>query len=144
MRRSLWLLMVGLVVIATTATGSVAAESTKILLGSWSGKATGPQGGPPTGNIVVTFAQGTSGLSGSIVVKAPGGGQYSGQVSKISLKNRVLSATATFKLGENPLEVLVSGPLKGKTIQGTFVVSAKGQTLGEGTFSIAKDPASPK
>jgi hypothetical protein len=42
------------------------------------------------------------------------------------------------------LEVLVSGPLKGKTIQGTFVVSAKGQTLGEGTFSIAKDPASPK
>jgi len=144
MKRSLSPLIIGLLVISIVADEGLAADNTRILLGSWSGRATGPQGGPPTGDIVVTFVQGASGITGSIVVKAPGGGQYTGQVSMVSLKNKVFAATAIFKLGENPLETLVSGPLKGKTIQGTFSVSSKGQILGEGTFSITRSAAPSK
>ncbi len=121
-----------------------AADSTKILLGSWSGKATGPQGGPPTGDIAVIMEKGPAGMKGTITVKAPGGAQYSGQVENIALKNGLFSATATFKLGENPLEVKVSGPLKGKTIMGTFTVLSRGQKMGDGTFTITKGSAPPK
>ena len=90
----------------SSALAGVAAEpdESKILLGSWSGRATGPQGGPPTGDITVTFEKAASGMVGSIAVKAPGGAQYTGQVSNITLKNKLFSATATFKLGETPLE----------------------------------------
>mgnify|MGYP007042371977 FL=1 len=120
---------------------AAAADNPKVLLGSWSGKATGPEGGPPTGNITVTFErEGPNTLKGKIVVKGSGGVEYSGQVSKISLKNKIFSATATFKLGENPLEAVVTGPLKGKTIEGTFAVVSKGQKMGEGTFTITKEP----
>ncbi len=119
-----------------------AAESTRVLLGTWSGKATGPQGGPPTGDLVVTFEKDPpSGIKGKILVKAQGGMQYTGQVSNIALKSRMFSATAVFKLGEIPLEVIVTGPLKGKMIEGTFTVVSKGQIMGEGTFSIAKETA---
>jgi len=117
-----------------------AAESARTLLGSWSGKAAGPQGGPPTGDITVTFEKDApTGIKGTIVVKSQGGMQYTGQLSNVTLKNRVFSATAVFKLGENPLEANVSGPLKGKTIDGSFSVVSKGQKLGEGTFSITKE-----
>ncbi len=121
-----------------------AANSTKILQGSWSGKATGPQGGPPTGDIVVIMEKGPSGMKGTITVKAPGGAQYSGQVENIALKDGLFSATAIFKLGDNPLEAKVSGPLKGKTIMGTFTVLSRGQKMGDGTFTITKGPAPPK
>jgi hypothetical protein len=123
--------------------GPPAADSTKVLIGSWSGKATGPQGGPPTGDIVVSFAREAGGLTGGIVVKAPGGAQYSGQISNITLKDKIFGATVIFKLGEAQLETQVTGPLKGKTIQGTFSVLAKGQKMGEGTFSITKGAAPP-
>jgi hypothetical protein len=116
-----------------------ASESTKILLGSWSGKATGPQGGPPTGNIMLLIEKASGGLEGTLTVTAAGGAKYSGQVSNISLKKKIFSATAVFKLGENPLEAAVSGPLKGRSIEGTFSVTSKGQKVGDGTFSVTKD-----
>ncbi len=129
--------MILAVLVPVTTTG--AADATRILLGSWSGKATGPQGGPPTGDITVTFERAPSaGIRGTILVKAPGGAQYSGQISNVALKNKLFSATAIFKFGENPLEANVTGPLKGKMIEGTFTVSSKGQKMGEGTFSITK------
>jgi hypothetical protein len=119
---------------------SAPAESTKVLLGSWNGRATGPEGGPPTGDITVTFEKDPAvGIKGRITVKSQGGMQYSGQVSNVMLKNRIFSATAVFKLGENPLEANVTGPLKGKTIEGKFSVVSKGQKMGEGTFSITKE-----
>ena len=124
---------------ASTA-NSAPAESTKVLLGSWNGRATGPQGGPPTGDITVTFEKDPAvGIKGKITVKSQGGMQYSGQVSNVTLKNKVFSATAVFKLGENPLEANVAGPLKGKTIEGKFSVVSKDQKIGEGTFSITKE-----
>jgi hypothetical protein len=118
-----------------------AADNPKVLIGSWSGRATGPQGGPPTGDITVTFERDPAGLKGTIVVKGAGTLQYSGQVSKITLHKGVFSGTAIFKLGENPLEVEVTGPLKGKKIEGTFSVMAKGQKMGDGTFAITKGTA---
>ena len=109
--------------------GLAGAESTKFLIGSWSGKATGAGGGPPSGDIQVTFAKGEGGsLKGKIFVKGEGGLQYSGDMSDI-----------TFKLGENPLVATVTGPLKRNTIDGTFLVTSKGEKIGEGTFSITKD-----
>jgi len=130
-----------IILVAFVSTGNSApAESTRVLLGSWNGRATGPQGGPPTGDITVTFEKDpAAGIKGKIVVKAQGGVQYSGQVSNVMLKNRIVSATAVFKLGENPLEANVTGPLKGKTIEGSFSVVSKGQKMGEGTFSITKE-----
>jgi hypothetical protein len=119
----------------------VAADETKILLGVWTGKATGPEGAPPTGDITVTFSRDeTRALNGKIVIKAAGGLQYSGEISDITVRKKVFSGTAVFKLGENPLQAIVTGPLKGKTIQGTFSMMAKGEKIGEGTFSITKEP----
>jgi hypothetical protein len=118
-----------------------AADNPKALIGIWSGKATGPQGGPPTGDITVTFTSSGRELKGTIQVKAPGGAQYSGDISKISLKQGILGATASFKLGESPLLAEVSGPLKGRLIAGTFAVTVKGQKMGDGTFEITKQPA---
>jgi hypothetical protein len=119
---------------------AVPADSTKVLAGVWVGKATGPQGGPPTGAITVTFEKSGPRLTGTIVVKGSGGGEYSGQVSNIELKDKIFSAVAVFKFGENPLEIRVSGPLKGKSIEGTFSVLSRGQTMGDGTFAITKSP----
>jgi hypothetical protein len=119
----------------------VAADETKILLGVWSGKASGPDGAPPTGDITVTFSRDeTRALKGKIVVKAAGGLQYSGEISDITVQKKVFSGTAVFKLGENPLQAVVTGPLKGKTIQGTFSMMAQGEKIGEGTFNITKEP----
>lgn len=117
------------------------ADSTKVLLGSWSGKAMAPDGGPPSGDIQVTFVKGENGeLKGKLLVKAAGGLQYSGEVSNVKMNKKIVSATVTFKLGENPLEAVVSGPLKGKIIEGNFsVTSSKGEKIGEGTFAITKD-----
>lgn len=138
---SLLVILAGLVLTATSAP----AESTRILLGSWNGRATGPQGGPPTGDITVTFEKDPAvGIKGKILVKAQGGVQYSGQVSNVTLKNKIFSATAVFMLGENPLEAEVTGPLKANTIAGSFLVSSKGQKIGEGTFSIAKEAPAKK
>ena len=105
--------------------GAVAADNPKALLGSWTGKATGPDGGPPSGDIEVTLTKD----AGKIVVKAAGGVEYSGQVSNVILRKKMFSATATFKLGESPTEINVTGPFKGKTIEGTFVVLAKGEKI---------------
>jgi hypothetical protein len=93
---------------------------------------------------VVIIEKAPSGMKGTITVTAPGGAQYSGQISNIALKGGVFSATAIFRLGENPLEAQVSGPLKGKTITGTFTVLSKGQKMGDGTFTITKAPARSK
>ncbi len=120
---------------------AVAADNPRVLLGVWNGKATGPKGGPPTGDITVTFEKDGAAIKGTIVVKGAGGGQYSGQVSDVQLKNKIFSALAAFKFGESPLEVQVTGPLKGKSIEGTFTVASKGQKMGDGTFSITKGPA---
>jgi hypothetical protein len=117
-------------------------ESARLLVGTWTGKATGPDGGPPTGDIVVTFARAPkSGLTGKIVVKTPGGVEYSGVVSNIDVVKKVFSATVTFKLGENPTEAAVTGPVTGRTIAGTFSVTTGGQKIGEGSFSIKKESA---
>jgi len=121
----------------------VQADNTRPLIGTWTGSAAGPQGGPPTGDITVIFEREGPGLKGTISVRAAGGAQYSGQVSEIELKNKVFTAKAAFQFGESPLLVLVTGPLKGKTITGTFTVSAKGQKLGDGTFTITKGAAKP-
>ncbi len=119
---------------------SAAADNPRVLLGVWNGKATGPKGGPPTGDIVVTFEKDGPAIKGRIVVKGAGGGEYSGQVSEVQLKNKVFSALAVFKFGENPLEVRVTGPLKGRSIEGTFSVTSKSQKMGDGTFAITKGP----
>ncbi len=131
------LVAVGLLIITAYA------DNPRPLIGTWNGRATGPQGGPPTGEITVVFKKEGAGLKGTIAVKAAGGAQYSGEVSDVELNNKVFTAKATFRLGENPLEVVVTGPLEGKTIAGTFTVSAKGQKLGDGTFTITKGPAKP-
>jgi hypothetical protein len=141
MRRTLCILVAGLMCLQGIGFAAAPAENTKPLIGSWSGKATGPQGGPPTGDITVIFEREGSGTRGKIVVKGAGGGAYSGQISEIQLKNRLFSALAVFKFGENPLEVRVSGPLKGRAISGSFSVVSKGQILGDGTFDITKDSA---
>ena len=143
MKRPVLILLIG-VICALCSTGAEAAppaDNVKILLGSWSGKVTGPQGGPPTGDVVVTFEKSGNLIVGKILVKAPGGAQYSGQLSDITLRNKVFSATAVFKLGESFLETRVSGPLMGKTISGDFSVMAKGQKMGDGTFCITKEAA---
>jgi len=115
------------------------ADNPRVLIGTWAGKATGPGGGPPTGEIVITFSRGKEGkLEGTIAVRAPGGSEYTGQMEKITLVERTLTALAVFKLGETPIEVHITGPLKDSAIQGTFTASSKGQELGEGTFSITK------
>ena len=139
MRNPLCMLVAVLLSLQGFGFAAPAADSTKVLIGSWSGKATGPQGGPPTGDITVTFEKEDSGIKGKIVVKGAGGGSYSGQISEIQLRNKLFSALAVFKFGENPLEVRVSGPLKSRAIAGTFSVISKGQKLGDGTFAISKD-----
>jgi len=122
--------------------GLAGAESTKFLIGSWSGKATGAGGGPPSGDIQITFAKGEGGnLKGNFLVKGEGGLRYSGEMSEITIRKKVVSAKATFKLGENPLVATITGPLKRNSIEGTFLVTSKGETIGEGTFSITKDSA---
>ena len=78
------------------------------------------------------------------MVKGSGGGGYSGLISEIRLKDRIFSALAVFKFGESPLEVHVSGPLKGRSIEGTFSVISKGQKMGDGTFAITKSTAAKK
>lgn len=117
-------------------------ETIRLLVGTWSGKATGPDGGPPTGDIVVTFSRAPkSGLTGKIVVKTSGGVEYSGVVSNIAVVKKVLSALVTFKLGEAPTEAAVNGPVAGRAIAGTFTVTTNGQKIGDGTFSIKKESA---
>ena len=135
------ILSYGLVLLVAFAVADVcASDSTKILIGSWSGKATAPDGGPPSGDIQVTFVRGEDGvLKGKIRVKAEGGLEYGGDVSDIKFENRIVSAKAIFKLGESPLEASVSGPMKGKKIEGNFLVISKGEKIGQGTFSITKD-----
>ncbi len=129
-----------ILVILGLGAGAAAADNPRVLLGVWHGKATGPKGGPPTGDIMVTFEKAGAVIGGRIAVKGAGGGEYSGKISGVQLKNRVFSALAVFKFGENPLEVHVTGPLKGKSIEGTFSVVSKGQKMGDGTFSIIKGP----
>ena len=124
------------------ASNATAAESVRVLVGSWSGRATGPQGGPPTGDITVNFEKAPVGVKGTIQVSAQGGVQYSGEISNVTLKAGVFSATVTFKLGETPLQAIVTGPLKGRKIEGGFSVIAKGQKMGDGTFSITKKASS--
>lgn len=115
------------------------ADNPRVLIGTWAGKATGPGGGPPTGEIEVTFSRGKTGqLEGTIAVRAPGGSEYTGQMEKITLVERTLNVLAIFKLGETPIEVRITGPLKGTAIQGTFTATSKGQELGQGVFSITK------
>jgi hypothetical protein len=115
------------------------ADNPRVLLGTWEGKATGPGGGPPTGEIAITFSRGKDGqVEGTIAVRGPGGSEYTGRMEKITLVERTLNALAVFKLGETPIEVQITGPLKGSAIQGTFTASTKGQELGQGTFSITK------
>lgn len=133
-------LMAMTLVVLCAGLGAVAADNPRVLLGVWSGKATGPKGGPPTGDITVTFEKDGPGIKGKIAVKGSGGGEYSGQVSEVQLKNKVFSALAVFKFGESPLEVRVTGPLKGRSIEGTFTVASKGQKMGDGTFAITKTP----
>lgn len=142
MKRLICILIAGLLCHQHLMLAFAAAESTRVLLGSWSGRATGPQGGPPTGNITVTFEKDGAATKGRIVVKGAGGGEYSGQISDVQLKKGIFSALAVFRFGENPLEVRVSGPLKGRSIEGTFAVVSKGQKMGDGTFAITKNPAS--
>lgn len=140
-----WHLTVAWVLLGLAVSAYPAADSNKLLVGTWIGKATGPQGGPPTGDITVIFSRVGAELKGTIQVKAPGGAQYSGEVSKIELKRGIFSATAAFKFGENPLLAEVTGPVKGKAIAGAFTVLVKGQKMGDGTFSIAKQAqAAPK
>jgi hypothetical protein len=144
MRRE-WHLALAWVLLGITVFGYPAADSSKILLGTWIGRAAGPQGGPPTGDITVIFSKAGAELKGSIQVLAPGGAQYSGEVSNIEVKKGIFSATAAFKFGENPLLAEVTGPVKGKAIAGTFAVLVKGQKMGDGTFSITKQAqAAPK
>jgi hypothetical protein len=134
--------LLGIVAVLLLATAALAADNAGALVGTWTGKATGPEGGPPTGDITVVFEKEGTGLKGTITVKGAGGLQYSGQVTNISLKKRLFSGTAIFRLGENPLQAEVSGPLKGKTIAGTFSVVVQGQKMGEGTFSITRESSS--
>ena len=136
MRRITYASILFIAALGLLSTGAVAADNPKALLGSWTGRATGPDGGPPSGDIEVTLTKET----GKITVRAAGGVEYSGQVSNVMLRKKIFSATATFKLGESPTEINVTGPFKGKTIEGTFVVLAKGEKIGEGTFSITKGP----
>jgi hypothetical protein len=142
LRRIAYASILFITVSGVVSAGALAADVPKALLGSWTGRATGPDGGPPSGDIEVTFARDAAkDVTGKIVVKAAGGVQYSGQVSNIMVRKKILTATATFKLGESPTEINVTGPFNAKTIAGTFVVLAKGEKIGEGTFSITKGPA---
>jgi len=128
-----------IVIFGAAGTGLAAADDAKVLLGTWNGKAAGPDGGPPTGEIRVVFESGAEGeIAGKFIVKAGENFEYAGEVGKISLEKGMFAATAVFKLGENPLEVPITGPLKGRAIEGTFTVFSKGQKLGEGTFQITK------
>ncbi len=116
------------------------ADDSSLLIGTWKGKATGPEGGPPSGDIVVAFERDQAGaVRGKMVVTAPGGIQYSGELDRIKLEKMVFSAWLVFKFGEAPLEVDIRGPLKGKTISGTFSVSSQGQKIGDGEFSITRE-----
>lgn len=116
------------------------ADDPSILIGTWKGKATGPEGGPPSGEIVVVFAKDRAGaIKGKMVVTAPGGIQYSGELDRIRLEKMIFSAWLVFRFGENPLEVDISGPLKGRTIAGTFSVTSQGQKIGDGEFSLTKE-----
>lgn len=128
-----------IVLLCVTWNSAPAADNPRPLIGTWSGRATGPQGGPPTGDLTVTL-EAASGrmVKGTIAVSGQGGMEYSGTITEGKLDKGVFSATVVFKLGENPLEILVTGPLKGKKIAGTFTVSAKGQKMGDGTFAISK------
>jgi len=141
MKRCAKLLVATVLFVLGSGLGSLAADNPRVLLGVWSGKATGPKGGPPTGDITVTFEKDGPAIKGRIVVKGAGGGEYSGQISDVQLKKKVFSALALFKFGESPLEVRVTGPMKGRSIEGTFTVASKGKPLGEGTFAITKGPA---
>ena len=128
--------------VTASAVGADSTESARVLLGTWSGKANGPDGGPPTGDITVTFSRGEKNqLKGKIQVKTPNGVEYSGEVSEIALLKRVFSANVTFKLGETPTVAAVTGPLAGRKISGTFSVTTNGQKMGDGTFSVTKEPA---
>ena len=129
-----------LLVIFSISTLQVFADDPAALLGSWSGRAAGPEGGPPTGDIVLEFSRDENqALTGTVTVVAEGGVRYSGTLSQIQLEDRILTATATFQLGpEFVLEVVVKGPLEGASIKGTFVVASQGQTMGDGTFEIEK------
>ncbi len=142
MKRIAAVLIAMMLVVLSSGLGAVAADNPRVLLGVWSGKASGPKGGPPTGGITVTFEKDGPGIKGKIAVKGSGGGEYSGQVSEVQLKNKVFTALAVFKFGESPLEVRVTGPLKGRSIEGTFTVTSKGQKMGDGTFAITKAAAS--
>lgn len=120
---------------------ALGADNPRPLIGSWTGRATAPDGGPPSGDIELTISRGENkALKGKLLVKAQGGLQYSGEVSNIALEKKIFSATAVFKLGENPIEANVKGPLKGTAIQGNFTVISKGEKIGEGTFNIQKLP----
>ncbi len=125
--------------LALLAIGATPADATRSLVGTWVGKATGPQGGPPTGELTIKFEKTSSGVSGTALVKGAGELHYSGTLSSIALKNHLFTAVATFKLGETPLEVRISGPMKARTIAGTFTVYSKGQKMGDGTFSVTKE-----
>ncbi len=135
-----WVPVAALLVLLPSGGRTAAADNPRVLLGAWYGRATGPKGGPPTGALIVTFEKAGAGIGGRITVKGGGGGEYSGTLSDVQLKNRVFSALAVFKFGENPLEVHVTGPLRRKSIAGTFSVVSKGQKMGDGTFSITKGP----
>lgn len=121
------------------APGLVMSQESDVLIGTWTGKATGPQGGPPTGDIAVTFEKSEGdGLTGTIVVIAPGGFQYSGKMDQIAVENNELMARAVFVLGENSLQAEIRGPIEKGRIEGGFTVSMQGETLGNGEFVLVK------
>lgn len=142
MRMRKKILAAGFALLIACGPAAPGAESVKPLLGAWNGRAAGPKGGPPTGDITVQFIKDGAGAKGTIAVKGAGGGEYSGQVSEVRLQGGIFSALALFKFGESTLEVRVTGPMKGRSIDGTFSVVSKGQKMGDGTFSITKGPVS--
>jgi hypothetical protein len=110
------------------------------LIGTWAGRAAGPGGGPPTGDILVIFQKdGDEEVTGKITVTAPGGSlEYSGKIDSVELEGGKLKARVIFPLGESAIEVHIRGPVEKQTIRGDFTVIAQGQPLGEGTFQISK------
>ena len=144
MKRRLACFVMLLISFAAAAAWLQAADNPRSLVGNWSGKATGPQGTPPTGDILLVISRGAKSLEGKISVKGSGGGEYSGEVSDIRLEKGIFSATALFKLGELPLEIQVTGPVKGKSIEGTFTALSRGKKIGEGTFAVTRQPAARK